>query len=156
MIEYRQGSLLDVKRGIIVHGCNAQGIMGSGIAKNIKEKWPKAYTQYVEDISRGNYKTGDISTYSTAADKLYIISAITQEFYGREPKTKYTSYDAIDNCFNKICWFATQYNMTVHIPKIGAGLGGGAWSIIAGIIMYHAAKTNVKVKCWELTTGDSK
>ena len=33
------GNILDAK-GIIMHGCNAQGVMGSGLAKDIRERWP--------------------------------------------------------------------------------------------------------------------
>jgi O-acetyl-ADP-ribose deacetylase (regulator of RNase III) len=36
MIETRKGSLLDAT-GIIVHGCNCQGVMGSGVALAIKK-----------------------------------------------------------------------------------------------------------------------
>ena len=33
MIEYRKGNLLDVTSGLIAHGVNCQGVMGSGVAK---------------------------------------------------------------------------------------------------------------------------
>lgn len=37
-------NLFDVLHGsILVHACNAQGVMGRGIAKEMKEKFPKNY-----------------------------------------------------------------------------------------------------------------
>ena len=36
MIQYKKGDLLSVTKGIIAHGCNAQGVMGSGVALQIK------------------------------------------------------------------------------------------------------------------------
>lgn len=33
MIQYKTGNLLDTPDSYIVHGCNAQGVMGSGVAK---------------------------------------------------------------------------------------------------------------------------
>ena len=32
-IIYKQGDLLECSEQVIVHGCNAQGVMGSGVAK---------------------------------------------------------------------------------------------------------------------------
>ncbi len=33
------GNLLEVKKGIIAHQCNCKGVMGAGIALQIKKKW---------------------------------------------------------------------------------------------------------------------
>jgi len=36
MIKVNKGNLLDVTSGIIVHGCNAKSVMGSGVALAVK------------------------------------------------------------------------------------------------------------------------
>jgi O-acetyl-ADP-ribose deacetylase (regulator of RNase III) len=36
MKQIKFGDILDAQYGIIVHGCNAQGVMGSGTALHIK------------------------------------------------------------------------------------------------------------------------
>lgn len=46
MIEYKKGNLLDVTKGIIMHGCNCQGVMGSGVALAVKRKYPLAFDRY--------------------------------------------------------------------------------------------------------------
>lgn len=38
-IKYIKGSLLDTDAKIIVHGCNCQGVMGSGVAKQLKKNY---------------------------------------------------------------------------------------------------------------------
>lgn len=46
-VKYSKMSLFDAPKGaIIAHGCNAQGVWGSGIAKPFKEKYPKAFDEY--------------------------------------------------------------------------------------------------------------
>lgn len=35
-ILFKTGNILDVREGIIVHGCNLKGVMGSGLALQIK------------------------------------------------------------------------------------------------------------------------
>ena len=58
-IEYRKGDLLKTEIPYIAHGCNAQGVMGSGVAKVIREKWPLAFQVYWEDyIEASNSGSG--------------------------------------------------------------------------------------------------
>jgi O-acetyl-ADP-ribose deacetylase (regulator of RNase III) len=35
------GNIVDLSRGFIVHGCNAQGAMNFGVAKAIRDKYPR-------------------------------------------------------------------------------------------------------------------
>jgi len=39
---YRQGDLVMAVEPIIIHGCNAKGVMGSGVAKAIRAYYPDA------------------------------------------------------------------------------------------------------------------
>jgi ADP-ribose 1''-phosphate phosphatase len=46
-IVYKKGSLFDApKDSILVHSCNAQGVWGSGIAKEFKIRFPESYEMY--------------------------------------------------------------------------------------------------------------
>jgi len=130
-----EGDVLQIPRGLIVHGCNAQGVMNSGIAKQVKEQFPNAFDQY-----RKFYKCGLGSVnYALVGDSKFIANAITQEWYGREPR-RYVSYDAIAHAFEDIdLWLKRIKNhtgvaMQVHFPAIGAGFGGGNLEIIKTII----------------------
>ncbi len=40
MSKYVSGDIRCVSSGIIVHGCNAQGVMGSGVALALRTTWP--------------------------------------------------------------------------------------------------------------------
>lgn len=130
MIQTKVGNLLDVKQGVIVHGCNAQGVMGSGVAAQIKKKWPEAYTVYREHWAGTTRGLGEIS-YTQVAPGLLVVNAVTQRFFGRDG-ARYVSYDAVADAFAQIR--KTFCGSPVHFPKIGAGLGGGNWDIIAAII----------------------
>lgn len=46
-IKYIKGSLFDAPEGyILTHACNAQGVWGSGIAKEFKKRKPLAFKNY--------------------------------------------------------------------------------------------------------------
>jgi O-acetyl-ADP-ribose deacetylase (regulator of RNase III) len=131
----RFGDILSAEKGIIVHGCNAHGVMGSGIALQIKSKWPECYELYRTVCEAENdYAAllGTIVPYS-AGPQLVVANAITQLDFGKYPK-RYVSYEAIQKAFETIADAAAKAKMEVHYPLIGAGLGGGDWSIISEII----------------------
>ncbi len=135
-IIYFNGDLLNSKDLIIAHGCNAQGAMGSGVAKAIRQKYPQAYNVY-----RGQYfMNGNMLFLGTMVPAFIygedndlekvICNCITQDFYGREGK-KYVNYDAIFLSLKQTCDVAKKLGQfNVSIPKIGAGLGGGNWDEI--------------------------
>lgn len=132
-MRYIKGDLFTTNALIILHGCNAQGVMGSGVAKIVREKYPESYKFYVE--SKKDLKLGDIYVWHEKGKT--IVHGITQEFYGRD-STKYVSYDAIDEVMKRV--EETFPNQVVAMPQIGAGLGGGNWPVIEAIIC-HRAKT---------------
>jgi Predicted phosphatase homologous to the C-terminal domain of histone macroH2A1 len=119
---------------IIVHGCNAQGRMGSGFAKELRERYPAAYEEYKKVHETEGLKLGS-TVYYLANQNLLIANAITQEFYGYDGE-KYVSYDAIDTVFKDMNDFIAETGRctNLHFPKIGADLGGGCWDVISEII----------------------
>lgn len=132
MIYYQKGNLLDAPEKIIVHGCNAQGVMGSGVAKAIRAKWPIAYHVYRKAYEEGEMCLGDIIP--VHVDNKIIVNAITQKFYGKDEK-RYVDYNALASCFLKIDQLTSaEHETRIAMPRIGAGLGGGKWDIISWLI----------------------
>lgn len=132
-IIYKQGDLLECSEHIILHGCNAQSTMGSGVAKAIRAKYPDAYRTYLAGIMELG-----IVTVAQMDDNKIILNAITQEFYGRQAGKQYVSYEAVRECLQRINWWVMNTFETdcphIAMPKIGAGLGGGDWDVIEKII----------------------
>lgn len=144
-MKYIHGNLLDLaesgKFSVIVHGANCFNVMGAGIAKQIKDRYPKAYLidQCTEagDMSKlGKFTQAYIDIHGKSYVSFTIINAYTQ--FGMLPRSKINAdYDAITNVFKQI---KLLYDMNpqapcrIGIPKIGAGLAGGDWDIIEKII----------------------
>ena len=132
----RNGSLFECKEGIMVHGVNCMGVMGAGIAQEVKARWPKEFVLYREkcqtsDDLLGTIIVSPLEQYS-AKDKRILIHAFTQRTYGREA---YASYDAIDECFLKISRMMSPAGLNkIHFPMIGCGLGKRDWSVVKAII----------------------
>lgn len=139
-IKYKRGNLLEADELHLVHGCNAQGVMGSGVARAIRDQYPQAYQDYRSAYQDGKVLLGNIIS-SAQKDGRVVHNAITQEFYGRDGKT-YVSYWAIAETFSKL----ESYNLgQIALPKIGAGLGGGDWRVIEAIIENCLVRTEATV-----------
>ena len=128
-IEYRRGDLLDTDIQHILHGCNCRGVMGSGVALAIRNRYPQAYQDYLQEYQSHGLLLGNIII-SVQEDGRHIYNALTQERYGRDGQV-YVSYWAIAETFAKINSFGID---AIALPRIGAGLGGGDWSVISAII----------------------
>lgn len=144
MIEYLVGDLAEAPERVIVHGCNAQGKMASGVAKVLRDKWPEIfppYEKWLRDLKSAKDAVGTICPVPVG-DKI-IVNAITQEFYGRETSRLYVSYDGMREVIQKLnewapYWFAPGQERRIAMPLIGAGLANGSWSIISKIIEEEA------------------
>jgi len=132
-IEYVKGDLFATHVKTIGHGCNARGIMGSGVARIIREQFPKAFNRYRAEYEKpGGLKLGDIIV--VPCESKIIVNAITQETFGRDGR-RFVSYDAVAEVMTKINQMFEIYGITeIAMPAIGAGLGGGDWNVIAAII----------------------
>lgn len=128
------GNIINVEKGIIVHGVNCMGVMGSGVAVEIKNKWPDAFNTYLKTVKSFDDKRdclGVVDICNVETD-LWVANAFTQVNFGRTGK--HVNYEAISTCFKTIIKIATNYHTSIHYPKIGSGLGGGDWSLISEII----------------------
>src|SRR5574343_1416503 len=154
-IIYKTGDLLSASERVIVHGCNAQGVMGKGVAKCIKDRYPLAYAEY-----RSVYETFGLTLGQTiwvVCDPHIVVNAITQEDYRRvatDPGV-HVDYDAVRAVFHEINAVARMSKITngvrkahgnviiesVAIPLIGAGLAGGSWKKISQIIENECTDT---------------
>ena len=139
-ILFKTGNILDVREGIIVHGCNLKGVMGSGLALQIKNKYLDCYRLYRSQVY---LKALGETIWYPASERLWIVNALTQETYGKDPNCVYVSYRAIHKCFDYILKYAAAGDYSVHVPDmIDAGLGGGDRAKILSIIADYARYNN--------------
>ena len=135
MINYKMSNILKEHHGIIVHGCNCRGVMGSGLALQVKRTYPQAYADYLKmyETNHPNSLLGR-SAVTQINDKLIIVSGFTQFNYGGNKDICYADYRAIEEVFEGVDALAFRTGLPVLYPKIGAGRANGDWNIISEII----------------------
>lgn len=134
---------------LVCHQVNCQGVMGSGLAKQVRQMHPKVYADYQEkcrQIKSGIGGLGDVQYCSVLHKAGYVIANIFgQDRYGRDKR--YTDYDALRKAFSDIA--DVLPNWTVRIPhKMGCGLGGGDWTVVETIIRETLIAKGVSVEIW--------
>lgn len=129
MVNYVKGNLLDSNCDYICHQVNCQGVMGSGIARQIRERWPEVYEEY-KKLCDSWYPDDLLGGIQIAG---HVVNMFSQDSFGYDGR-RYTSYDAFVECLLKFRNYI-PYGCTIGFPKnIGCGLGGGNWQIISTMI----------------------
>ena len=150
MVQYKNGNLLDAPVDYICHQVNCQGRMGSGIAKQIRGRWPVVYRQYqavfderekkIIEMCDGWEQQIDVSEtllgylqQVPVNDKQTVINMFAQQYYGYDGK-RYTSYDAFYDCLTGIAASVPKGSKIGFPYRVGCGLGGANWQIIETMI----------------------
>lgn len=139
-LTYTKGNVINASEPIIAHGCNAQGVMGSGVAKAVKWRFPNAFECYRRQMKEDGLEVGQV-IYAPCEGKI-IANCITQKYYGRDGR-RYLDYEALCKCMRSLDAFTASMRINnnkneviaVAMPRIGAGLGGGDWSKVEAIIL---------------------
>lgn len=147
MIAHLDGDLLQVQKmlniDVICHQVNCQGVMGSGIAKQIRDTYPQVYDEYKKkcDIAGADKASllgqaqviGLDDNYLAGRKVLHVCNLFSQYSYGYDGK-RYTSYDAFWEALHNLK-LKTPKGYTIGLPyKIGCDRGGANWNIIEAMI----------------------
>lgn len=151
MIKYVKVNALDLKEGVIAHQVNCKGVMGAGIAKQIKEKFPIVFDEYKTLCYKNNNDKdlllGNAQLIQTNKDNIYVCNLFGQNTYSA--KTKQTNYLALNLALYKMLKQIEDLGIkNVAIPhKIGCGLGGGDWGIVKNMIE-EVFKDDPTINCY--------
>jgi YD repeat-containing protein len=141
-----QGNLLDFPNGInaIFHQANTENIMGAGIAKQIRERYPEAYeTDTNFFIPKGEYRLGEYS-FASVNDENSPHRLVYNLYGQRLGKDSIwgipTDYFALRDSLNKALYEHTTFfdyydKIICGFPwLLGSNLGGGDFKIVKYIV----------------------
>lgn len=156
-MRFVKGNLLEAVEPVIMHGCNAQGVMGSGVAKYVRDKWPEAYEDYKEFCGSAEF-SGDLvgtnhyfGVFNGDEPKL-LINAITQDTYGEGKQARYTAIlECIDSANIDFEHLSDDDGiLQIAIPLIGCGLGGLKWDILLELLEEIEERHPIEFVVYEL------
>jgi len=157
MLKHTKGNLIDLAEqgefDVIVHGCNCLNTMGSGIAKEIRERYPNAYKadfEYMMDedwrryppvFKLGNYS--EAAVYGGGRTLFTIINAYTQLDYNKKDEEFIDrfEYESFYLILKKLETFGP---VKFGFPYIGMGLAGGDKDRIIAMLEDFAEKISAQ------------
>lgn len=120
--------------------------MGSGLAKQIKDRFPNNFKIYKKLCLKEKALLGKCLVVKEN-DKI-IANLFGQDKFGRDKK--YTNYDAFKLGIKRLFLKAESENYSIAIPyKIGCGLGGGDWRVIYNIIEQESVFKNIQITIYK-------
>jgi O-acetyl-ADP-ribose deacetylase (regulator of RNase III) len=125
---------------IIVQGCNCHNVMGSGIAKQIREQFPDAWHADQETLAGDRNKLGCYTI--GMAGRLVIINAYTQYNTAKFTGEDVFEYKSFQEVLNKLAARFGKYKF--GIPLIGMGLAGGDAERIIPMLENFSAKVTAQ------------
>lgn len=152
MIKHIKCDIFESGADVICHQVNCQGVMGSGVAKQVREKFPDVYEEYKTTCNECEpYQLLGSSQFVKVNNIFYIANLFAQEEYGYDGKC-YTNYDSLKNCLYAVRDYTTH--SVIAIPYLmGCHRGGGDWNIVYKMIEEVFGDSDCEVLICEYNGG---
>jgi O-acetyl-ADP-ribose deacetylase (regulator of RNase III) len=131
MVDYIEGDLFYADLPAIGHGVNCMGLMGKGIAKEFRRRYPEMYKAYRQLCLDRDLKLGDMFVWEPALpDEPLVYNLATQYSIGA-----CADLVAISKAVEMALRDCAERKIThLGLPHIGSGVGGLAWAEVEEIL----------------------
>jgi len=142
-----EGDLLCSHENIIGHQVNCQGVMGAGLARHVKEKYPNVFEEYKlecqiyrrERTLMGKCQLVKVNTDKWIANLFgqYQVGTVANDRVDNESldALQKKRYEALKQSLYELKSFAQQHHLSVALPyQLGSGLAGGSWEVVRQMI----------------------
>lgn len=140
---------------VIVHVVNDIGAWGRGFVVALSKRFAEPERRYrawaagEEDLP---FALGQVQ-FVEAEPALWVANLVGQRDIARKHDPRPlppVRYEAIREGLSRVRVFALEHGASVHMPRIGAGLAGGDWAVIEGIVREELADRGVNVTVYDL------
>jgi O-acetyl-ADP-ribose deacetylase (regulator of RNase III) len=133
VINYVKGDILQSKDDAIVNPVNCVGVMGAGLAKQFRDKYPRMFADYKLACAKKEVKIGVMWVYFEDNNSQIIINFPTKKHWNDPSEFSY-----IEKGLVGLKRTLSYYHLkSVSLPKIGAGLGNLPWAEVRVEIEKH-------------------
>ena len=152
MINYVKGDAVEANAcdgtKIIAHIVNDYGGWGRGFVIPLGRKYPLARESYREWAATDELMLGAVQFVQVQKNTLSLfdssispssiwVANMCAQLGNSTPEYVAVQYDAVADSLDGVNSFAKELGATIHMPRIGCGLGGGDWNFIEEIINEH-------------------
>ncbi len=129
------------------HVCNDRGGWGKGYVQAISRRWATPeidYRRWFAGEHDQTFRLGAVR-FVDADVQIVVANIIAQRGYKSADNHCPLDYAALDEGLRQTaCWLVDRPS-TVHLPRIGTGLGGAEWSRIEPLLQQHLGHVQVTI-----------
>ncbi|MCX4579133.1 macro domain-containing protein [Streptomyces sp. NBC_01571] len=136
---------------LIAHVCNDIGGWGKGFVLALSRRWPepeKAYRAWHRDRAHNDFGLG-AAQFVQVERYVWVANLIGQRGIRTGSKGVPVRYEAIDAALERLADRAVALDASVHMPRIGCGLAGGAWSRVEPLITRRLVQRGLAVTVYD-------
>jgi O-acetyl-ADP-ribose deacetylase (regulator of RNase III) len=129
---------------------------GGGFALAVKRRWPSAQREFTSAVTsnKNQLRLGNLVVYDVEED-VTLVSIVAQHGYGPSPHPR-IRYGALKSCLEDVTQIATKRDASVHMPRIGTGLAGGAWPVVEEIVGDTLLQSGISVTVYDVPHGKER
>ncbi len=143
MLENTSSNILETSCEAFVNTVNCVGVMGKGLALQVKIKFPNCFEEYKLACANNTLNVGNVLVHKTGlvTNPKYIISFPTKTHWKYPSKLSY-----IESGLKALVKAVKEHDIkSLAIPALGCGLGGLNWDDVFPLIIKETASLEIPI-----------
>lgn len=145
IVEINKGNIFESDAKILVNPVNCVGVMGGGLAREFRIRFPDMYGSYWLYCRAGGLKPGGIHVYPRRSNDPTIFNVATKDHWEDPSLLSYINAGA--DALARTCFLMNAESIAV--PALGCGLGGLDWKDVKPILRDALDPIATKVYLYE-------
>jgi O-acetyl-ADP-ribose deacetylase (regulator of RNase III) len=140
MIHFTTGDIMQADCDALVNPVNCVGVMGKGLALEVKKAFPNVFKEYKDWCDIGMIAVGCTTIHKTGVRyPRYVINFPTKQHWKSPSEMKFIR-NGLTSLVIDIKERPTKDIMSIAVPKLGCGNGGLQWTDVKPLIIAAAAE----------------
>jgi O-acetyl-ADP-ribose deacetylase (regulator of RNase III) len=142
--EIKSGDLFKAQTEALVNPVNTEGVMGAGLAREFRRRYPVMYQEYAQICKRRMLYIGAVHFWPTGENQpRFIVNLPTKRTWREASQPEWIDAGLVE--------LRTQLEIrdiwSVAIPALGCGLGGLQWDRVRSLVYRTFGATNLIRVC---------
>lgn len=135
-----------------INTVNCVGVMGKGIAKGFKQRFPTLFEDYEKRCERKEVKLGEPYPFFVKNERSLFPSNIPEIIINFPTKDHWRSQSKLSDIENGFKHLLKNYKKwgirSMAVPPLGCGAGGLEWSVVGNMILENLEKFDIPVELY--------
>ena len=130
-IVFTTGNILADRSQALVNTVNCVGVMGAGLALQVKARWPENFALYQRTCQQNLLLPGGVLTCELDGDApRFVLNLATKDDWRDPSHLNWIK----DGCNNLVRTIRRNQITSVAIPPLGCGLGALDWAVVRPLL----------------------